>query len=102
MTSPLQRYRNLDKSGRLLYAAGMRTAAVVGRRAMAAGFSAIALWGALAALSVSAGRIPPVPDGCHDVRDRCRHRHRARLASWRRLGRTRKLAGARLVAGRGR
>src|SRR5215813_7542708 len=59
MTSPLQRYRNLDKSGRLLYAAGMRTAAVVRRRAMAAGFSAIALWGALAALSVSAGPIPP-------------------------------------------
>ena len=29
------------------------------RRAMAAGFAAIALWGALAALSVSAGPIPP-------------------------------------------
>src|SRR5215468_5562378 len=59
MTSPLQRYRNLDKSSRLLYAAGMRTAAVARRRAMAAGFSAITLWGALAALSVSAGPIPP-------------------------------------------
>ncbi|HMJ99275.1 MAG TPA: EamA family transporter, partial [Reyranella sp.] len=29
------------------------------RRAMAAGFCAIALWGALAALSVTAGPIPP-------------------------------------------
>src|SRR5262249_57014182 len=37
----------------------MITAAVDRRRAMAAGFSAIALWGALAALSVSAGPIPP-------------------------------------------
>src|SRR3977135_1828876 len=30
-----------------------------GRRAMAAGFCAVALWGALAALSVTAGPIPP-------------------------------------------
>jgi drug/metabolite transporter (DMT)-like permease len=59
MASPLQPYRNLDNSGRLLYAAGMTTAAVDRRRAMAAGLSAIALWGALAALSVLAGPIPP-------------------------------------------
>jgi len=37
----------------------MTTAAVDRRRAMAAGLSAIALWGALAALSVLAGPIPP-------------------------------------------
>jgi drug/metabolite transporter (DMT)-like permease len=59
MASPLQPYRNLDNSGRLLYAAGMTTAAVDRRRAMAAGLSAIALWGALATLSVVAGPIPP-------------------------------------------
>ena len=37
----------------------MRIADANRRRAMAAGFAAIALWGALAALSVSAGPIPP-------------------------------------------
>jgi drug/metabolite transporter (DMT)-like permease len=37
----------------------MRIADSNRRRAMAAGFAAIALWGALAALSVSAGPIPP-------------------------------------------
>jgi drug/metabolite transporter (DMT)-like permease len=37
----------------------MRFADANRRRAMAAGVGAIALWGALAALSVSAGPIPP-------------------------------------------
>src|SRR6188474_2283756 len=37
----------------------MRIADATRRRAMAAGFAAITLWGALAALSVSAGPIPP-------------------------------------------
>jgi hypothetical protein len=37
----------------------MRIADADRRRAMAAGFAAIALWGALAALSVSTGPIPP-------------------------------------------
>jgi drug/metabolite transporter (DMT)-like permease len=71
MTSPLQPYRNherrpthppdrlLDKDGGILYAAAMTTVDVDRRRAMAAGFIAIALWGALAALSVTAGPIPP-------------------------------------------
>jgi len=59
MASPLQPYRNLDKSRSLVYAAAMTVVDVSRRRAMAAGFAAIALWGALAALSVSAGPIPP-------------------------------------------
>src|SRR5262249_35222202 len=63
MASPLQPYRNLDNGGRLLYAAGMTTVAVDRRRAMAAGVSAIALWGALATLSVMAGPIPPFQMG---------------------------------------
>jgi len=59
MASPVQPYRNLDKGRSLLYAAAMTVVDIGRRRAMAAGFCAIALWGALAALSVSAGPIPP-------------------------------------------
>jgi drug/metabolite transporter (DMT)-like permease len=59
MASPLQSHRNLDKRNRLLYAAAMTSADVGRRRAMAAGLCAIALWGALASLSISAGPIPP-------------------------------------------
>src|SRR5258708_21549153 len=77
MMSPLQPYRNhergpthpldkplldgppLDNGGGILYAAVMTIIDVDRRRAMAAGFCAIALWGALAALSVTAGPIPP-------------------------------------------
>jgi hypothetical protein len=77
MMSPLQPYRNhergpthpldkplldgapLDNGGGILYAAAMTIIDVDRRRAMAAGFCAIALWGALAALSVTAGRVPP-------------------------------------------
>src|SRR6266851_3784358 len=77
MMSPLQPYRNherrpthpldkplldgppLDKTGGILYAAAMTIIDVDRRRAMAAGFCAIALWGALAALSVTAGPVPP-------------------------------------------
>jgi drug/metabolite transporter (DMT)-like permease len=59
MASPLQPYRNLDKSRSLVYAAAMTVVDIGRRRAMAAGFCAIALWGALATLSVSAGPIPP-------------------------------------------
>ena len=49
----------LDKRGGILYAAAMTSVDVDRRRAMAAGFIAIALWGALATLSVTAGPIPP-------------------------------------------
>lgn len=49
----------LDKPCFILYAAAMRSANIIRRRAMAAGLAAIGLWGALAALSVLAGRIPP-------------------------------------------
>ena len=49
----------LDRGGGILYAATMTIVAVDRRRAMAAGFAAIALWGALATLSVTAGPIPP-------------------------------------------
>src|SRR5260370_13342465 len=67
MKAPLQPYRNherrpthpLDKTTGNLYAAVMTIVDVDRRRAMAAGFCAIALWGALAALSVTAGPIPP-------------------------------------------
>src|SRR5882757_4727071 len=59
MASPVQPYRNLDKGRSLLYAAAMTVVDIGRRRAMAAGFCAIALWGALAAVSVPAGPIPP-------------------------------------------
>jgi drug/metabolite transporter (DMT)-like permease len=67
MMSPLQPYRNherrpthpLDKTSDNLYAAAMTIIDVDRRRAMAAGFCAIALWGALAVLSVTAGPVPP-------------------------------------------
>src|SRR4249919_761915 len=49
----------LDRGGGILYAATMTIVDVDRRRAMAAGFAAIALWGALATLSVTAGPIPP-------------------------------------------
>ncbi len=49
----------LDNSGCVLYAATMTTVETVRRRAMASGFTAICLWGSLAALSVLAGPIPP-------------------------------------------
>jgi drug/metabolite transporter (DMT)-like permease len=49
----------LDNSDGILYAAPMTIVDVDRRRAMVAGFCAIALWGALATLSVSAGPIPP-------------------------------------------
>ena len=65
------RIAQLDKS-LILYAAAMTIADADRRRAMAAGFAAIALWGALAALSVSGRADPAVPDGCHDVRGRRR------------------------------
>jgi len=51
--------RMLDKGFGILYAAPMTIADVDRRRAMAAGLAAIALWGALAALSVTAGPVPP-------------------------------------------
>ncbi len=49
----------LDKRRLVLYSPAMTKPDVNRRRAMAAGMAAIALWGALAALSVSAGPIPP-------------------------------------------
>lgn len=49
----------LDKRRLVLYSPAMTKPDVDRRRAMAAGMAAIALWGALAALSVSAGPIPP-------------------------------------------
>lgn len=49
----------LDKGRALLYAALMETPDGARRPAMAAGSAAIVLWGALAALSVSAGPVPP-------------------------------------------
>ena len=77
----------LDRGGGILYAATMTIAAADRRRAMAAGFAAIALWGALGD-AVGTGRSDPaVPDGCHDVRRRCRDRHRARARARRRLER---------------
>jgi drug/metabolite transporter (DMT)-like permease len=67
MLAPMQRHGSretqpthpLDNSRSIVYAAAMRTADLARRRAMAAGFGAICLWGALAALSVSAGPVPP-------------------------------------------
>ena len=53
------RIPRLDKNSRILYAPGMTIVEGDRRRAMAAGFCAITLWGALAALSVTAGPIPP-------------------------------------------
>jgi drug/metabolite transporter (DMT)-like permease len=63
----MRRYRSretqpthpLDNCRRIFYAAPMTTADTARRRAMAAGFGAICLWGALAALSVLAGAVPP-------------------------------------------
>lgn len=49
----------LDRRGRLVYARAMTIAVPERRRAMAAGLGAIALWGALATLSVLAGPVPP-------------------------------------------
>ena len=51
--------RPLDNRGGALYAPAMEIRDTGRRRAMAAGMVAIALWGALAALSVTAGAIPP-------------------------------------------
>ena len=51
--------RPLDNRGGALYAPAMEIRDTGRRRAMAAGMAAIALWGALAALSVTAGAIPP-------------------------------------------
>ena len=50
---------SLDRRTRLVYARAMTIAVPERRRAMAAGLGAIALWGALAALSVLAGPVPP-------------------------------------------
>jgi drug/metabolite transporter (DMT)-like permease len=50
---------NLDKTPSALYAASMKMVSGERNRAMAAGLGAIALWGALATLSVLAGPIPP-------------------------------------------
>lgn len=49
----------LDRSDRVVYAAAMTIVPAERRGAMAAGVGAIALWGALATLSVMAGPIPP-------------------------------------------
>jgi len=49
----------LDKGAAILYAAPMTIVDDERRRAMSAGLAAIALWGALATLSVSAGAVPP-------------------------------------------
>src|SRR5476651_2004690 len=51
--------RNLDKTPSALYAASMKMVSGERNGAMAAGMGAIALWGALATLSVLAGPIPP-------------------------------------------
>src|SRR5476651_1790750 len=51
--------RGLDKTLSPLYAAPMNAVSGERNRAMAAGLGAIALWGALATLSVLAGPIPP-------------------------------------------
>ena len=50
---------SLDRRTRLVYARAMTIAVPERRRAMAAGLGAIALWGALATLSVLAGPVPP-------------------------------------------
>src|SRR5690349_5223017 len=59
MPSPTMVTGPIDTSDRLVYAPPMTSVPAERRRAMAAGFGAIVLWGALATLSVLAGPIPP-------------------------------------------